>query len=205
VAGGHGTFLGGEGTSPMTGESGRLERVAELRLEMVAPARNAALVLETLRHFHPYEEPAIDIYRIEPEPLRSVGAGRRLTLDKAATIAQIAGRLRPFLGRSRIRFALPHDRRDDASYKTVGVVAGSGSELADTAIAEGCELFVTGEMKHHEIVAATQRGLSILLAGHTNTERGYLRVLAERLRVLLPGVETRLAETDVDPVRLLES
>ncbi|MHC4990823.1 MAG: Nif3-like dinuclear metal center hexameric protein, partial [Planctomycetota bacterium] len=34
---GHGTFLGGEGTSPSVGVAGRLERVEEVRLEMVAP------------------------------------------------------------------------------------------------------------------------------------------------------------------------
>ncbi|MEM9064929.1 MAG: Nif3-like dinuclear metal center hexameric protein [Planctomycetota bacterium] len=200
---GEGTFLGGAGTDPVVGHAGKLEQVPELRLEMVAPARSAALVVETLREFHPYEEPPVDVYPLEPEPRRGIGAGRRLTLDSPATLEQIGARLREHLRRSRLRFALPEGRADDEPFRTVGVVPGSGSELADTAIGEGCELFVTGEMKHHEVVGATQRGLSILLAGHTNTERGYLSRLAPRLSGMLGGHEVRVSEKDRDPIRVL--
>jgi len=200
---GTGTFLGGPGTDPTIGEAGQLEEVEELRLEMVAPARTAALVVETLRHFHPYEEPPIDIYPLEPEPRRAIGAGRRMTLDDPATLTEIGARLREHLGWSRLRYALPENRSEDEPFRTVGVVPGSGSELADTAIAEGCELFVTGEMKHHEVVNATQQGLAVLLAGHTNTERGYLKRLAPKLSGVLGGHDVRVSRADRDPIRVL--
>ena len=59
---GTGTFFGGVGTSPDVGQSGREERVAELRLETVFPAERQAEVVAALREAHPYEEPAFDIY-----------------------------------------------------------------------------------------------------------------------------------------------
>lgn len=59
-------------------------------------------------------------------------------------------------------------------------------------------MLITGEMTHHEIVAARQSGISILLAGHTNTERGYLPRLQDRLHELMPGVETIISEMDRD-------
>ena len=59
---GTGTFLGGEGTDPSVGQSGREQRVAELRLETVFPEERQAEVVEALRSAHPYEEPAFDIY-----------------------------------------------------------------------------------------------------------------------------------------------
>jgi hypothetical protein len=59
---GTGTFLGGEGTDPASGESGREERVPELRLETVFPAERQGEVVAALRTAHPYEEPAYDIY-----------------------------------------------------------------------------------------------------------------------------------------------
>ena len=59
---GTGTFLGREGTRPSVGESGREERVAELRLETVFPEERQAEVVEALRDAHPYEEPAFDVY-----------------------------------------------------------------------------------------------------------------------------------------------
>jgi len=59
---GTGTFLGGEGTDPAVGESGREEHVPELRVETVVPVVALAEVVAALRAAHPYEEPAYDVY-----------------------------------------------------------------------------------------------------------------------------------------------
>ena len=61
---GTGTFLGGEGTNPTVGVAGREERVAELRLETVFPAKRQDDVVAALHGAHPYEEPAFDIYAL---------------------------------------------------------------------------------------------------------------------------------------------
>jgi putative NIF3 family GTP cyclohydrolase 1 type 2 len=80
----------------------------------------------------------------------------------------------------------------------VGVVPGSGESLSRMARQEGCEVFVTGEMKHHEVLGALNAGMSVILGGHTATERGYL----PRLKALLEaeGVSARLSEADRDPL-----
>jgi ribonuclease HI len=65
---GTGTFLAGEGASPTVGERCREERVRELRLETVYPAEREAEVVQALRHAHPYEEPAFDLYPLLPPP-----------------------------------------------------------------------------------------------------------------------------------------
>jgi hypothetical protein len=59
---GTGTFLGGEGASPVVGRKGQEERVSELRLETVFPADRQEDVVAALRRAHPYEEPAFDVY-----------------------------------------------------------------------------------------------------------------------------------------------
>jgi hypothetical protein len=61
---GTGTFVGGEGTSPALGESGREERVPELRLETVYSEERHDEVIAALRRTHPYEEPAFDVYAL---------------------------------------------------------------------------------------------------------------------------------------------
>ena len=61
-AAGTGTFFAGEGTSPAFGESGREERVAELRVETVVPEGRIRDAVVALRLAHPYEEPAYDVY-----------------------------------------------------------------------------------------------------------------------------------------------
>ena len=59
---GTGTFLGGAGSSPSVGQSGREQRVAELRLETVYPEELEAEVVAALREAHPYQQPAFDLY-----------------------------------------------------------------------------------------------------------------------------------------------
>ena len=59
---GTGTFFGGAGTEPALGESGREERVAELRVEVLVPEGRIRDAVVALRLAHPYEEPAYDVY-----------------------------------------------------------------------------------------------------------------------------------------------
>ena len=59
---GTGTFVGGASTSPTVGESGREERVDELRVETVVPEGRIRDVVVALRLAHPYEEPAYEVY-----------------------------------------------------------------------------------------------------------------------------------------------
>ena len=66
---------------------------------------------------------------------------------------------------------------------------------------EPVDAIVTGEMSHHDALAATAAGTSVLLAGHSNTERGYLRILRRRLKKALgPQVRIEISKSDRDPL-----
>lgn len=57
--------------------------------------------------------------------------------------------------------------------------------LFATTIVPHDRLFVcaaTGEMSHHEVLAASVAGKSVILTEHSNCERGFLPHLAEALR-----------------------
>jgi len=43
------------------------------------------------------------------------------------------------------------------------------------------DVYFTGEMSHHEVLAAVASGHNVILCGHTNTERGYLPILQLKL------------------------
>ncbi|CAN5509961.1 N/A [soil metagenome] len=62
---GTGQFKPGPGADPTIGEIGKLEHVAEDRIETVCTADRLRPVLAAVRKVHPYEEPAIDVYPIE--------------------------------------------------------------------------------------------------------------------------------------------
>lgn len=199
---GEGTFLPGQGALPAVGTVGTFERVREMRLEMICPKSAAALAIDTLRKFHPYEEPAIDVYDLLGTPRRNVGVGRRLMLDRPATIATIARRLGTFLGHARIKVALPGA---DEAITSLGVVPGAGEDLLDAAVREGCRAFVTGEMRHHTVIEALHNGVAVVLCGHTNTERGFLPRLAHRLGEMMGGIRFLISNADRDPLEAIVS
>ena len=85
---GIGQFLPHDGASPAVGSVGSVERVAEDRFEVVAPARARSAVLAAMRAAHPYEEPAFDIFALVPPP-SDAGLGRIGTLAATGTAAQL--------------------------------------------------------------------------------------------------------------------
>ncbi len=198
---GTGTFFGGKETSPAVGRRGALQRVDEIRLEMVCSRSALALAVTTITQFHPYEEPPIEIYELQPRPQREVGQGRRVVLDQKLSLRVLVERMKRRLGMSQLRVAV--GIRAPRRYRTIGLCAGAGGSLRTEAAAQGCEAFITGEMRHHDVLAAQAEGCTIILAGHTNTERGYLRVLRKRLRSALPAAQVVISKKDCDPLRVM--
>ena len=196
---GRGTFFAGEGTNPVVGARGALQHVDEVRLEMVCPHAALGLAIATLREFHPYEEPAFEIYTLQPRPQRHIGQGRRVTLDQPASLKILADRMKQHLSVKRLDVAVAPDA--PSKYTRIGICAGAGGSMLQDAIKQGCELFFTGEMRHHDVLAAQAQGCTVVLAGHTNTERGYLKPLRRRLSDALEGVTVIVSRRDVNPLR----
>lgn len=65
--------------------------------------------------------------------------------------------------------------------ETVAVVGGSGGDLIAAAAACGADAYVTGEVRHHEWLIARELGLTMVCAGHAETESVVLRPLARML------------------------
>ncbi len=189
---GEGTFWGREGaTNPSVGQSGSLQRVEEVRMEMVCPAKALPALIATLRHFHPYEEPAFDLIPLRPIPVENTGSGRKIVLDQPVSVETIAHRVKEHLG-------IPALKATDPSkvVSKVAVIPGSGADFLETVIQEECDLFLTGEMTHHQALSAELRGCSVILTGHTNSERGYLPFLRDRLLKALPNLEIEISRMD---------
>jgi dinuclear metal center YbgI/SA1388 family protein len=197
---GEGTFLPSPGAQPAIGRPGQLERVREIRLEMVCSEEALGLAAATLRQFHPYEEPAMEIHRLRAHPLRNVGIGRRLVLDQPVALPELVARVKAHLGVPHV--LLSEGRGTSEDIAIIGVCAGSGGALLDTALAQGCRCYFSGEMGHHDVLKAHERGCAVILAGHTNTERGYLGRLRERLSAAVPGSEFLISSEDREPLRV---
>ena len=81
----------------------------------------------------------------------------------------------------------------------IALCPGAGATVIGTAPAD---VYLTGEMRHHDVLEAVAGGTSVILTNHTHTERGYLEVLARRLTAAFGGkVEVDVSRCDRDPLR----
>jgi dinuclear metal center YbgI/SA1388 family protein len=188
---GTGTFHAGEGTEPTVGERGALNREPELRLEFVAPTGRLDEVLSALVSAHPYEEPAYDVYKRQGDAGLLGRIGR---VEGALTLRGLVERAKSALGPAALRFAGDPER----AIGHVAVVPGAGGDLLGLAAARGAQAVVTGDVPHHRVREALDRGLGVVDPGHAATERPGVRRLEAWVRDL--GVECRsFLEIDPDP------
>lgn len=61
---GVGQFKPGSSTNPAIGKVGEVERVEEMRVEMICQEAYLTSCLKALVEAHPYEEPAIDVIEV---------------------------------------------------------------------------------------------------------------------------------------------
>lgn len=66
--------------------------------------------------------------------------------------------------------------------KKIALCGGAGGDFIDAVISAGCDAYITGEAKHHEFLQALECGVSLLAAGHFETENPVVAVLAEKIR-----------------------
>jgi len=194
---GTGTFFGEEGTSPAAGEAGKLERVEEIRLETVVPAKKLAPVVAALRDSHPYEEPAFDLVPLAAPP-QTIGLGRVGRLEEPTVLNVLLDRIKAKLDLSHVLVAGPPER----IVSTAAVCAGSCGDHLDRAIAEKCDLYLTGEMRHHDALRAAAAGLTVVCTLHSNSERVTLAALARRLAKECPAIQWTLSMADRDPFQI---
>lgn len=70
-----------------------------------------------------------------------------------------------------------------ATVSTVAVCTGAGgNDAIDAAIFNGCDLFITGDVRHHQAQKAREMGLNIIDAGHYGTEYIFIKNFADKLR-----------------------
>lgn len=124
----------------------------------------------------------------------AVGPGRLIELAETTSLDTIVERLKTGLGLPSVRLA-----RGERAIRTAAVCPGAGGSLFETL--ETPDLYVTGEMRHHDVLAKVARGASVILTEHTNCERGYLPHFAASLSTEHPDLTLLVSRSDHDPLR----
>ena len=178
---GTGTFLPREGTTPYLGDKGELNKVDELRLETILPARLEKQVLKSLFEAHPYEEVAYDIYPLQREA-DPFGLGMVGTLPGPVTLQEMALQVKSKLASSTLKVL--GDLR--GKVEKVAVLGGSGGNFIADALRNNVDVLITGDVSYHDAQQAERQGLSLIDAGHEATERPvvdfWAGLLEEKLR-----------------------
>ena len=191
---GQGSFLPLEGARPAIGRKGKVEKVAEVRFETIVPAAKLADCIAAMRKAHPYETPAFDCYRLYDEP-NKYGLGRIGRLEKPLRVQEIIQRIKRQTGAR----AFGIIGRQDRLVRMAAVCAGSCGKIINSVIAIGAELYLTGELKHHQALAAQEAGLTCICLSHTVSERFILKKFARQLQKQLKQVTIRVSKKDTDP------
>lgn len=181
---GVGKYTAGEAAEPTVGQTGPNE-LAEVRLEMNAPAAAVDDVIAALVAAHPYETPAYDVYerRGDAAMLGRVGPIEPTTLGDLADHAADVLNCQPRTAGDRARMV-----------ESAAVLPGSGDDFITIANAD---VVVTGDVAHHRARASLERGVAVIDAGHAATERPGVAALYAAVAQVAAAVD--LTAVDADP------
>ncbi|KAJ3868593.1 NGG1p interacting factor 3 [Lentinula novae-zelandiae] len=130
----------------------------------------------------------LQVEKFSPSGDSEGAVGRLVALQTPVTMSVLEKRVKEHLKLSQIQvgYASTRDRlRSSAIVETIAICAGSGGSVF---AGKKADVYFTGEMQHHEVLAAVAAGTNVILCdkgGHTNTERGYLPILASKLKAQL--------------------
>ncbi|XP_051009807.1 NIF3-like protein 1 isoform X1 [Acomys russatus] len=142
-----------------------------------------------------------EILSLEKPLLLHTGMGRLCTLKESVSLATMIERIKSHLKLAHIRLALGVGKTLESPVTTVALCAGSGGSILQGVEAD---LYLTGEMSHHDVLDAAAKGINVILCEHSNTERGFLSELQGMLGIHLENkINIILSETDRDPLRVV--
>lgn len=198
---GIGQFLPGDGAAPTIGRIGAVEQVTEDRVEVVAPARVRAQVQAALRAAHPYEEPAFDVFALQPPP-QPVGIGRIGRLAHPEPLRDFVARVADGLPATTWGVRATGD--PDLPVSRVAVCGGAGDSLLGAAVAADVQAYVTADLRHHPADEHRRRSpMALVDVAHWASEYPWCAqaagVLASAFGAALP---VRISAVRTDPWNL---
>ncbi|KAF3490553.1 UPF0135 protein [Arthroderma uncinatum] len=117
-----------------------------------------------------------------PDPnFRDAGMGRMITFDRQVPLNEIlqaiaTGAFPTSPSRLGFSVAIPQGKaREEIGITTVAACPGSGSSILMKDGRPVADLLLTGELSHHDALAAIEAGSVVVTLSHSNSERGFLQ------------------------------
>ncbi len=141
------------------GEANKLERVEEQRFETIVPLDRVEAVIQALRASHPYEEPAFDLVQLVAPP-EGKGMGRIGQLPAPVDRADLIVRIKREMQLDHVLVAGP----TIGPAQRLAACAGACGNLVYDAADLKADLYLTGELRHHDALKAASRGMTVVCA-----------------------------------------
>ena len=189
---GEGRFLPLEGTNPFIGQVGAIETVPEERVETVVPKKLLGQVLAAMKEAHPYEEIAYDIVALE-NAYDAHCIGRIGNLPQSLSIEEFKEVLQSAFPHSTLRWG----GAKKSSIQRVGLCTGSGAEFIKIAAKQKADVYITGDVKYHDMQLAKELGITVVDAGHYGTEYMSQSLLKQMIEKSFTADEVEVIESNV--------
>lgn len=191
---GEGTFMPNAQANPHIGTQGTLEKVQEMRIEVIFPAHLEGRVLGALKQAHPYEEVAYYVHLLENEN-QDVGSGMIGSLPEQMEESDFLAYLKEKMQVSCIK----HTQLLNKKVKKIAVCGGAGGFLLRNAISANADVFITSDYKYHEFFDADGQ-IVIADIGHYESEQFTKDLLFELLSAQFSGLPLHISEVNTNPV-----
>ncbi|MBN2789111.1 MAG: Nif3-like dinuclear metal center hexameric protein [Candidatus Delongbacteria bacterium] len=191
---GESNFRPGKNSSPFIGTKGVIERVNEIKIETVVPSWKLNELIEKVKSVHPYEEPVIDIFKLE-NLSGNFGLGVIGDLEYELSLKEFAQNTEKYLNTKTLRIASTTSKK----IKKVAVCGGNGSSYWKHAYMAGADLYLTSEFGHH-LYQEASKYIHIIDATHHATEIVASNGLFDYLSNEILDNRIILSEVDKDPV-----
>lgn len=141
-----------------------------------------------------------------PAGQETAGTGRMAILETKMPFLELTKQVKEFLHLDYIRYAIAKGHQNGEPVSKVAICVGSGSSVLLPV--KDADVYLTGEMSHHDVLFALSNNKSVILCEHTNSERGYLEsVLKPKLLKEIEkkscAYEVYVSKDDVDPYHCL--
>lgn len=194
---GEGRFEPLDGATPFIGEVDSLAVVKEERIEVIISASEIHTAIQMMKEVHPYEEVAYDVIELKND-LQVHYLGRIGELEKPMELSFWAEGVKEIFtgpkGQYQVRFG---GAKKDVIHR-IAICTGSGAEFIKMAAKHKADVYITGDVKYHDMQLAKELGLLVVDGGHFGTEWMAPTILRET-------IETGLTKEGVKDIFAVES
>lgn len=195
---GKGRFMPEPGSNPYVGTQGLLEEVKEVKIEMVCPESKTNAAVKAMKEVHPYEEPAYDIFRdfsIYKEYYNGIIGDLEIPMNSDEFVKFVKEKLDCQ--------GLRYTEINGKIIKKVALCSGAGGSYIKDALGSKADVFVTGEIKHSDILEANHNGMMVVDAGHFKTEDLVMDSLKAMLEQKFKKINIYKSQVFIDKIKYL--